>query len=124
AAFYCWLGTFPAGEINVLQPGSRALVVDIGGRATDFILIRAVEEEGELAFVREAVGDHLLLGGDNMDLAIAKIVEGKLKGAGRLDAAQYGMLTQACREAKEKLFANNPPASHTVTVVGRGRQVI
>jgi hypothetical protein len=124
AAFYCWLGTFPADEINVLQPGSRALVVDIGGGTSDFSLIRAVEEQGELAFVREAVGDHLLLGGDNMDLAIAKLAEGRLKGAGRLDAAQYGMLTQACREAKEKLLEKNPPPAHTVTVMGRGRQVI
>ncbi|HEV8059981.1 MAG TPA: Hsp70 family protein [Gemmataceae bacterium] len=124
AAFYCWLGTFPPGENNVLQPGSRALVVDIGGGTSDFSLIRAVEEQGELAFVREAVGDHLLLGGDNMDLALAKIVEGNLKGASRLDAAQYGMLTQACRDAKEKLLEKNPPASYTVTVMGRGRQVI
>ncbi len=124
AAFYCWLGTFPPGENNILQPGSRALVVDIGGGTSDFSLIRAVEEQGELAFVREAVGDHLLLGGDNMDLALAKIVEGNLKGASRLDAAQYGMLTQACRDAKEKLLEKNPPASYTVTVMGRGRQVI
>ncbi len=92
AAFYCWLGTYPPDENNVLQPGSRALVVDIGGGTSDFSLICAVEEQGELAFVREAVGDHLLLGGDNMDLALAKIVEGNLKGASRLDAAQYGML--------------------------------
>jgi DNA-K related protein/Hsp70 protein len=124
AAFYCWLGTFPPGENNALQPGARALVVDIGGGTSDFSLIRAVEEQGELAFVREAVGDHLLLGGDNMDLALAKLAETHLKGAGRLDAAQYGMLTQACREAKEKLLERNPPASYTVTVMGRGRQVI
>lgn len=124
AAFYCWLGTYPPGEHNCLQPGSRALVVDIGGGTSDFSLIRAVEEQGELAFVREAVGDHLLLGGDNMDLALAKLVEGNLKGAGRLDAAQYGMLTQACRDAKEKLLEKNPPPTYTVTVMGRGRQVI
>ena len=124
AAFYCWLGTFPPGENNALQPGARALVVDVGGGTSDFSLIRAVEEQGELAFVREAVGDHLLLGGDNMDLALAKFVEGSLKGVGRLDVAQYGMLTQACRDAKEKLLEKHPPASYTVTVMGRGRQVI
>jgi len=59
-----------------------------------------------------------------MDLALAKFVEGKLPGAGRLDAVQYGLLTQACRQAKEALLGPNPPASQPVTVVGRGRAVI
>ncbi len=59
-----------------------------------------------------------------MDLALAKFVETKLPAAGRLDAAQYGMLTQACRQAKEALLGSHPPASYTVTVMGRGRQVI
>src|SRR5262249_53890724 len=68
--------------------------------------------------------EHLLLGGDNMDLALAKFVESKLPGAGRLDAAQYGLLTQACRAAKEALLGLNPPVGYQVTVVGRGRSVI
>ena len=93
-----------------LKPGARCLVVDVGGGTSDFSLIEAVEQQGELGFVRQAVGDHLLLGGDNMDLALAKFVETKLPGAGRLDAAQYGMLTQACRQAKETLLGPNPPA--------------
>ena len=59
-----------------------------------------------------------------MDLALAKLVESRLSGGGRLDAAQYGMLTQACRQAKEILLGSKPPASYTVTVVGRGRQVV
>jgi molecular chaperone DnaK (HSP70) len=124
AAFYCWLFTRPQAEANALTPGSRCLVVDVGGGTSDFSLIEAVEEKGELGFVRQAVGDHLLLGGDNMDLALAKFVESKLPAAGKLDAAQYGLLTQACRQAKEALLGPNPPASYTVTVVGRGRQVI
>jgi hypothetical protein len=124
AAFYCWLVTRPPEEAGRLRPGSRCLVVDVGGGTSDFSLIRAVEQQGELGFVREAVGEHLLLGGDNMDLALAKSVEARLPGAGRLDAAQYGMLTQACRLAKETLLGAQPPASHTVTVMGRGRQVI
>jgi hypothetical protein len=124
AAFYCWLAMHPPAEAGRLKPGSRCLVVDVGGGTSDFSLIRAVEQQGELGFVREAVGDHLLLGGDNMDLAVAKFVESRLPGAGRLDAAQYGMLTQACRTAKETLLGPEPPASYTVTVMGRGRQVI
>ncbi len=77
----------------------------MGGGTSDFSLIEAVEQQGELGFVRQAVGDHLLLGGDNMDLALAKFVESKLPGAGRLDAVQYGVLTQACRLAKETLLS-------------------
>jgi hypothetical protein len=124
AAFYCWLVTHSAREAAALKPGARCLVVDVGGGTSDFSLIEAVEQQGELGFVRQAVGDHLLLGGDNMDLALAKYVETKLPGASRLDAAQYGMLTQACRLAKETLLGPAPPASYPVTVVGRGRQVI
>jgi hypothetical protein len=124
AAFYCWLATHPALEAAQLKPGARCVVVDVGGGTSDFSLIGAVEHQGEIGFVREAVGDHLLLGGDNMDLALAKFVETRLPGAGRLDAAQYGMLTQACRTAKEILLGPQPPGSHTVTVMGRGRQVV
>jgi molecular chaperone DnaK (HSP70) len=124
AAFYCWLATHPSAEAAELRPGARCLVIDVGGGTSDFSLIRAIEEQGELGFVREAVGEHLLLGGDNMDLALARSVETRLPGAGRLDAAQYGMLTQACRTAKEVLLSPHPPASYSVTVMGRGRQVI
>jgi molecular chaperone DnaK (HSP70) len=124
AAFYCWLATHPPLEATKIKLGARCLVVDVGGGTSDFSLIEAIEQQGELGFVRQAVGDHLLLGGDNMDLALAKFVETKLPGAGRLDATQYGLLTQACRQAKETLLGANPPASHTVTVIGRGRAVI
>jgi hypothetical protein len=124
AAFYCWLATHSAAEAATIKRGARCLVVDVGGGTSDFSLIEAVEQQGELGFVRQAVGDHLLLGGDNMDLALAKFVETRLPGAGRLDATQYGMLAQACRMAKETLLAPAPPPSHTVTVMGRGRQVI
>jgi molecular chaperone DnaK (HSP70) len=124
AAFYCWLATHSAAEAAQLKPGARCLVVDVGGGTTDFSLIGVIEQQGELGFVRQAVGDHLLLGGDNMDLALAKFVETKLPQAGRLDAAQYGLLTQACRQAKEALLGPTPPESYPVTVMGRGRQVI
>jgi hypothetical protein len=124
AAFYCWLATHPPKEAAQLKPGYRCLVVDVGGGTSDFSLIQAVEQQGELGFVRLAVGDHLLLGGDNMDLALAKFVETKLPAAGRLDAAQYGMLTQACRQAKESLLGPGASATYSVTVMGRGRQVV
>jgi hypothetical protein len=124
AAFYCWLAVHSAKESAALKPGSLCLVVDVGGGTSDFSLIQAVEQQGELGFVRQAVGDHLLLGGDNMDLALAKAVEARLPAAGRLDAAQYGALTQACRQAKETLLAAESPASYSVTVMGRGRGVL
>jgi hypothetical protein len=123
AAFYAWLGTHSPQEAGMLKPGMRCLVVDVGGGTSDFSLIRAGEEKGELTFIRDAVGDHLLLGGDNMDLALAKAVEGKLPG-GRLDAAQFGALVQACRGAKEALLADPAPPSFPVTVMGKGRSVV
>ena len=124
AAFYCWLATHPPAEAARLKPGALCLVIDVGGGTSDFSLIQAVETRGELGFVRQAVGDHLLLGGDNMDLALAKFVETRMPGAGRLDAAQYGTLTQSCRQAKETLLGPAPPADYPVTVVARGKQVI
>ncbi|HMF15466.1 MAG TPA: Hsp70 family protein, partial [Gemmataceae bacterium] len=124
AAFYCWLAVHSAKEAALLKPGSFCLVVDVGGGTSDFSLIKTVEEQGALGFVRQAVGDHLLLGGDNMDLALAKAVETKLPAAGRLDAAQYGALTQACRQAKETLLTPEAPGSFSVTVMGRGRGVL
>lgn len=124
AAFYCWLALHPGNEIGQLKPGMRCLVVDVGGGTSDFSLIRAGEEKGELAFIRDAVGDHLLLGGDNMDLALAKAVEAKLPGSGKLDAAQYGTLVQACRNAKEAMLSPGGPTSFPVTLMGRGRSVI
>lgn len=122
AAFYCWMGMSSPLEIQKVGPGMQCVVVDVGGGTTDFSLIRAGEETGELTFLREAVGDHLLLGGDNMDFALAKETEPKL--GGKLDAAQFGMLIQASRKAKEQLLSENPPASVPVTVIGRGRSVI
>ncbi len=124
AAFYCWLATHSPEEAAQLKPGDHCLVVDVGGGTTDFSLIRAAELEGSLTFLRQAVGDHLLLGGDNMDLALAKFIETKLPGAGKLDAAQYGMLTQACRQGKEALLGPQPAEKFGVTVMGRGRAVI
>src|SRR5262245_24834234 len=124
AAFYCWLGLTDPREVTKMSAGMRCLVVDVGGGTSDFSLIRSAEETGELTFIREAVGDHLLLGGDNMDLALARQVEGRLPQAGKLDAAQFGMLVQSCRQAKEVLLAPKPPAGISVTVQGRGRAVV
>src|SRR5439155_2515075 len=121
AAFYAWMHTGDSANSRrepgrEMAPGMRCVVVDVGGGTCDLSLIAAIEEKGELTFVREAVGDHLLLGGDNMDLAMAREVESKF-GNAKLDAAQFGQLIQACRLAKEALLGPKPPASYPVTIV-------
>lgn len=136
AAFYAWMAAgrceiFAHGESVVLrrteealQPGMWCVVIDVGGGTTDFTLIEAVEHHGELELIRQAVGEHLLLGGDNMDLALARYVEQKLNLAGKLDAVAFFQLAQACRRAKEVLLGGQPPQAVPVTVIGRGRAVV
>src|SRR5260370_17378014 len=98
-----------------VEVGDVVLVCDVGGGTTDFTLIAVGEEAGQLALTRVAVGDHILLGGDNMDLALAHAVAQKLVGQGtKLDGGQMLMLWHACRAPKETLFADlhlpPPPA--------------
>ncbi|HMP01613.1 MAG TPA: Hsp70 family protein [Gemmatales bacterium] len=126
AAFYAWIAheARTSHHLEGLSPGMRCLVIDVGGGTSDFSLIETVADEGQLGFVRQAVGEHLLLGGDNMDLALARAVEGRLPQAGKLDAARFAALTQSCRQAKEALLGPNPPADVPITVMGRGRSVI
>ena len=99
------------------------LVCDIGGGTTDFSLITVIETPGGPGFRRVAVGDHLMLGGDNMDLALAHRVEAKLGGT-RLDAEQWNALRLACRTAKEKLWGDDAPARWPVSIAGRGSKLI
>jgi len=126
AAFYSWLADHQATWQEQLSVGDVVLVFDVGGGTTDFSLI-AVEAgpDGKATFERTAVGDHLLLGGDNMDLALARRVEGRLVAQGsRLDPHQFQQLVQACRVAKEKLLSDEGRASWTVTIAGRGAKLI
>lgn len=125
AAFYAWIAQAERDRRRKqpLQEGMTCLVADIGGGTTDFSLIDCQAEEGTLGFTRRAVGDHLLLGGDNMDLALAHRLEEKL-GVGKLDAGRFAQLTQACRAAKEVLLGDAPPMECPVTIMGRGRSVV
>ena len=106
AAFYCWIVSHQEGWQREVRGGELILVCDIGGGTTDFSLITVVETPTGPGFRRVAVGDHLMLGGDNIDLALAHRVEQKLGGA-RLDAEQWSALRYACRTAKEKLLADS-----------------
>jgi molecular chaperone DnaK (HSP70) len=147
AAFYAWIDARSGGADHRLAAGERILVFDIGGGTTDFTLIDVADD----GFTRTAVGDHLLLGGDNLDLTLAKRVEqrllersergggdpaGSAGGAGgkaprgiehagkKLDALQWHGLVHACRLAKETLLGDDPPAAAPIVVAGRGARLI
>ncbi|MCX6610068.1 MAG: Hsp70 family protein [Acidobacteria bacterium] len=121
AAFYAWIGKHADWREKV-GPGDRVLIIDIGGGTTDFTLIDVKDQDGSLTLERVAVGDHILLGGDNMDLALARHLETKMP---KLDAQQLQALWQQCRAAKEVLL--DPESSVTeqpVTILGRGSSLI
>lgn len=126
AAFYAWLSRHEATWQDEMQDGQLILVCDIGGGTTDFTVIGVRAGESGLRFNRLAVGEHLLLGGDNMDLALGRHIEVKLfNQPGKLDAARWHQLVQQCRKAKEQLLG--APASTNavdITVVGAGRSLI
>jgi hypothetical protein len=125
AAFYSWLEASHDRWRKQVDVGDVVLICDVGGGTTDLTLIAVSEEEGNLALTRVAVGDHILLGGDNMDLALAHQSAQAFAAKGtKLDAGQMLMLWHGCRAAKEKLFSDANLAGTPVTVLGRGSRVI
>jgi len=125
AAFYCWIVTHQDRWQREVRAGELILVCDVGGGTTDFSLITVTEIPTGPGFRRVAVGDHLMLGGDNIDLALAHLIERKLGGP-RLDGEQWSALRFACRAAKEKLLVEQRPRLERwpVTIAGRGSRVI
>ncbi len=125
AAVYAWLDREGDRWREELRPGDQLLVCDVGGGTTDLSLIGVVDQGGELSLQRVAVGNHLLVGGDNMDLAVAHLAATQFGEKGvSLDAWQSVSLWHACRAAKESLLAENGPETHPVTVLGRGSKLI
>ena len=125
AAFYAWLDARHDTWRNDIHVGESILVCDVGGGTTDFSLIRVVEEDGTLDLRRVAVGDHILLGGDNMDLTLAYAVRGKLAGQGtQLDNWQFRGLVHSCRRAKERLLNHPDLDAEPVVILGRGSALI
>jgi molecular chaperone DnaK (HSP70) len=125
AAFYAWIDANHDAWRNQVEVGDVVLVCDVGGGTTDLSLIAVSEQDGQLALTRVAVGDHILLGGDNMDLALAHAAAQHFDEKGiKLDAGQMQMLWHSSRMAKETLFSNPKLASAPVTVLGRGSKVI
>lgn len=125
AAVYAWLSTERDGWRDHLQLHDRLLVCDVGGGTTDLTLIEAGEQNGELELSRVAVGNHLLVGGDNMDLYLAHQAAEQLKQTGtQLDPWQSVSLWHACRRAKEVLFGEDAPETYSLSVLGRGSKLL
>lgn len=125
AAFYAWLEQHPEEWRKQLHIGDKILVVDIGGGTTDFTLITADAQNGDLQLNRLAVGSHLLLGGDNLDLTLAHDVKQQMEEEGTyLDDWQVQSLIHACRQAKEQFLSDKPPQHLDLTIQGRGTKLI
>ena len=125
AALYAWIDSAGDQWRRRLRVGDLLLVVDIGGGTTDFSLILVGEREGDLELERVAIGDHILLGGDNMDLALARVVQQRLEQEGhRVDRWQLQALWHQCRVAKEALFAHPRESVHPITLLGKGTRLI
>ena len=127
AAFYAWLYKHESDWQETMKAGQIILVCDVGGGTTDFTIVATREGEKGLRFDRLAVGDHLMLGGDNMDLALARHIEMKLFGQpGKLDSKRWHQLWHQCRKAKEVLLGNatDPDSSFDITIMGTGGKLI
>ena len=124
AACYDWLFRHRDSLAAELEDTRLILVCDVGGGTTDFTLIRVATADGAPRLTRIGVGDHLMLGGDNMDLALAHVVEARLGGDAKLSAARFSQLLQRCRAAKETLLAARAPERTAVTLLGAGSRLV
>lgn len=126
AAFYAWLADHESDWQAQMQDGQLILVCDVGGGTTDLTVVGIRRGETGLRFDRLAVGEHLMLGGDNMDMTLGRHLEAKLLGQpGKLDAQRWHQLVHQCRAAKETLLSgSSTPPVMDITVIGTGGQVI
>ncbi|HTW29452.1 MAG TPA: Hsp70 family protein [Acetobacteraceae bacterium] len=121
AAFYAWTAQAGRAWRELVAPGDVVLVCDVGGGTADFSLIAVNDREGGLELERISVGEHILLGGDNMDLALAYALQGKLEGEGTsLDSWQFLALVHAAARAKIALFEDDALAAAPIAVPSRG----
>src|SRR5712692_7667684 len=122
AAFYSWIANHLAQSQKSLFDGQLVLVCDVGGGTSDFTLIRVHRDGDKIEFTRTAVGKHLLLGGDNLDLTLAWLVEAKL--GTQLSIRQRSGLRRQCAAAKERILADPNLKSVEITVLGGGASLI
>jgi hypothetical protein len=125
AALYAWIDAMGDAWRAALKPGDVVLVVDVGGGTTDFSAIAVLDRDGAAELARVAVGDHILLGGDNMDLALAHLIRAKLEAEGKsIDRWQMVALTHAARVAKERLLSDAGLTSAPIAVASRGSKLL
>ena len=125
AAFYAWIAAHPQEWQQAVQAGQKILICDIGGGTSDFSLLRVrAGSDGRVQFHRVAVGEHLILGGDNLDLALAHHIERQLTSDGNLEPRAWAVLMRSCRKIKETLLGPNPPERITVNLPGGGSRMI
>jgi len=125
AALYSWIEKSQGDWRKQATCGDIIMVIDVGGGTTDLSLIAVTEKDGNLELTRVAVGDHILLGGDNMDLALAYTLKAKLEKDGkRLEPWQVQALTHSCRDAKEKIFNNSDIDNIPLVVANRGSSLM
>jgi molecular chaperone DnaK (HSP70) len=124
AAFYAWLVAHEHDWKTRVAAHPLVLVIDVGGGTTDLSLIAARASRGELGIERVAVGEHLLLGGDNVDMALARDVEGRIAPGAQLDTQRFHTLVSQCRNAKERLLSDAALDEARVSVPGRGTGVV
>jgi molecular chaperone DnaK (HSP70) len=124
AAFYDWLDRHRATLAEDLASTKLVIVIDVGGGTTDLTLIRVELRDSGPRLTRIAVGDHLMLGGDNMDLALARTAEPRVAGEGALGSARFSQLLAEARRAKEKLLSDGAPDEVRVTVLGTGSRLV
>ena len=125
AAFYAWLEAHHGNWRDQIKVGETILICDIGGGTSDFSLIEVIDEAGNLVLRRAAVGDHILLGGDNMDLTLAYAMRAKLaQKKTNLDNWQFRGLVQSCRKAKERLLNDPELEKEPLVILGRGTSLI
>ena len=125
AAFYAWIEENASTWRQQIEPGDVVLVCDVGGGTTDFSLIAVDEDDGELRLERLSVGDHLLLGGDNMDLALAHQLAMRAEDDGQpLDQWQFQQLTHGVRVAKERFLVDDGVDELSVAVAAKGASLL
>ena len=122
AAFYAWVAQHQNALGEHLHDGELVLICDIGGGTSDFSLVRAHVNSGNVEFERTAIGEHLLLGGENLDLALARRVEAKLNT--KLSLRQRHALRVACSAAKERLLSDEGVDRAPINILGGGRSVV